>query len=203
MKNPTKEAARLVKLRRMYDKDLAQHEITSRQIVGAERALFILRRPGESNFCAEVCCLAWGTLMVHGDVETAVFSRCSYTNWEAKLGWMRGHSYDYAQEKLSIGTGCRAMAYCFDEEVAQEQIVYWRRQKYIDADTAREAQLLVRNGEHHEARSVVASANFELDLGMTVDSRVVMALAVVTKLCELLDAEEAAARAERPIAGVP
>lgn len=201
MRRMTAESERELKLRRLYDKSLERHAITSRQIVSPEQALFTLRRPDTNNFCVQVCCLQWGTLMVHGDVETVLFSQCSYKTWEAKLGWMRGRNYDYAQEKVYIGTGCREMAYEFDPDVAQAQILRWRRDKSIDADTAREAQRLVGNGEHHEARAVVGAADFELDLGSCVNSRVILALAVVTKLCELLDAEEAVAG--KPAEGIP
>lgn len=183
---------RAQRIRAMYDKSVKDHVILRRHIQDESHASFVIGRPGESHYQSEIVVLSWGHLLVHGDVDAVIFGRCSYKGWRQVLGWMSGDNYDYAEEKASIGSTCSEMARSVDSDVAESDIVYWRRQKYIDQETARQALDLVKGGDTHLAQTLIyeKTGDFELSIATCTNCRVFMAQALITKLCELLDAED-------------
>jgi len=188
------EHDRAQRLRAMCDRELTNHVIQRRHIIDEGSAVFMIGNPGTGIYRAEIALLSYGTVLVHGDVDTTIFSCCSYRTWEGKLGWLRGDNYGYAEEKASIGSGCSAMARDVDEELAIASVLWWRRQKSLNAETAREAISLIRDGDATSAQRAIwdGTGDFELTIGECTSPRVILAQACITKLCDLLDAEEAA-----------
>lgn len=186
------EHERALRLQKQYRGSMANHVILSRVIMNERQASFTIGRPRESSYTAEIVVLCWGHLLVHGDIDAVIFGVCSgYESWRDVLEWMARADYGYAEEKASIGSTCSAMARCFDDEVALSKICYWRRRGYIpDKEAARELWEHVQSGEWHEAQTALYGIDFELRLDDVTHPRVFMAQAAITKLCELLAAEE-------------
>jgi hypothetical protein len=184
---------RAVRRRADCDKAVAKHELLIEHVIDAGRAVFTIGRPGDSTYIAEIAVLSFGMVYVNGDVDAVVFGRCSYKTWRQRLGWLRGTNYDYAEEKASIGSTCSEMARGHDVDVARADVLYWRRQKELDRETAREAWDLLGDDEFHDAQRLLyqRTGDCELTIGTCTRSRVIMAQACITKLCELLDAREA------------
>lgn len=187
------EHDRALQLQKMYRENMANHVILARSVMNEKQASFTIGKLGESFYVAEIVVLRWGHLLVHGDVDAVIFGTCNgYKSWRDVLDWMNRASYDYAEEKASIGSTCSQMARAFDAEVALWKICNWRRQGYIpDKESAREVWDLVQSGEWHEAQNRLWSVDCELGLSTVTLPRVFMAQAAITKLCELLDAENA------------
>ena len=187
------EHARALHLKKMYRENMANHVILARSITNEKQASFTIGNPGESFYIAEIVVLRWGHLLVHGDVDAVIFGVCSgYKSWRDVLNWMNRADYGYAEEKASIGSTCSEMARGFDEEVALWKICDWRRHGYIpDKESAREVWDLIQSGDWHEAQNKLWSMDFELGLATVTLPRVFMAQAAITRLCELLDAENA------------
>ena len=190
----TPRARRAAELRRLYEGDVKAHVIRSRHIADEEHATFVVGRPaGDSFFLAEVALLSFGTVLVHGDVDTVVFARCSYKSWRQKLSWLSDWNYDYAEEKAAIGSGKSSMARCIEPELAVSDIAYYRRQLYMDKATARAATDLCLDGDVESAKRLLYDRTGEAeicDLGSCTDPRVFSALAILAKLSELLRIEE-------------
>lgn len=198
----TPRARRAADLRRRYDNNLKDHVILSRHVADEGHASFAVGRPGDSAFMAEVALLSFGTVLVHGDVDTVIFARCSYKGWRQKLSWLADTNYDYAEEKAAIGSGCSGMARCVETAIAVSDIAYHRRQLDLDKETAREARDLCLDGDVHSANSLIyeKTGDFEIcDLGQCTAPRVFMAQAVLSKLNALLIAEEAGATVAAPL----
>lgn len=183
---------RAKKLRTQYDQSLAEHKILSRIIAG-QHASFVIGHVDDSHYRTEIAVLSWGTLMVHGDIDTVVFQRCSYKHWRQVLNWLSGENYDYAEEKAVIGVSDPALARVVDPDVAKDHICYYRRHRYMEKETARAAWNHVENGEVMYARDRIYedTEDAELIIGTCTAPRVFMAQAAITKLCRLLEAEEA------------
>jgi hypothetical protein len=181
-------AERASALRASDDRELVSHVLLSKHVIDDSRAVFEIGQPESSTFYAEVACLRSG-VFVHGDVESVIFERCSYKLWREKLSWMRGHNPDYAEEKAHIGASNAAMASVVDIDVAIGDLLWWRREGTLGKeDTVDVYSLLTRDGDVHEAQALLyeRTGDAEMRLGWCTASRVIMAQAVITKLCSLL-----------------
>ena len=179
------ERARI--LRASDDRELVNHVLLSKHVIDDSRAVFELGQPDSSTYYAEVACLRSG-VFVHGDVDSVIFERCSYKLWREKLSWMRGHNPDYAEEKASIGASNPAMAAVVDVDVAIGDILWWRREGTLGKDDTVDIYKLLTDGETYEAQQLLyaRTGDGELRLGWCTAPRVLMAQAVITRLCELL-----------------
>jgi hypothetical protein len=185
-------------LQAQYDRLMERHVIISRLIESPGLARFVVGRPGDSAYRAEVVVLCWGHLLVHGDVDTVVFGRCSYRGWRQIIAWLADTNYDYAEEKAAIGTGCQEMAREFEAEIAVGDVLWLRREKHLSAAAARTILGLVMNGDAHGARQMIYDETDDgelCDIGMCTAQRVFMAQAILRRLDALLLAEEAVERA--------
>jgi hypothetical protein len=184
------EDHRAKRLQQMYQRDCEALRLVAVDERGALGRYYL--RP-ESGFptWAEVVVLRGGSLLVHGDVDTTVFSSFHKpTTPRDVLHWIgrKDTDYGYLTEKASIGG---SIARCFDEEVALAGVVRLRREKYLDADQARELCEMLRNNDcsqqEFSMRMYELTDDPEISANGTVTHpRVFMAWAVVTRLLELL-----------------
>jgi hypothetical protein len=184
---------RAAKIAQQYDGYLSKLQLADRH-EGPTPALarFWLQEPGSSIYCAEVVTLRCGGLLVHGDVDTVCFSRCSYKHWRQVVSWMGNHNYTYAEEKASIGGTKDARVY--EPSVALADVLYYRRHKILDADQAFELwENADEDGPQDFARRVYdLTGDCELpgSIGWCTGSRVLMAQAALRRLLALLGPEE-------------
>lgn len=179
--------ARAVKLSRMYDREcsgLMLRSVDEQGLLGR----YYLRREKDHFYWSEVVVLRGCSLLVHGDVDTVVFSNC-YGMQRARdvVHWMARSDYDYATQKASIGG---STAKCFDPEVAFFRVLECRRQKVFSKEQASElaSALDTGSGEHEFASEVYGlTSDPELcSIGMVTAPRVFMACAVLRRLKRLL-----------------
>jgi hypothetical protein len=175
-----------LKLRARYDENVAEHVIQSQHVIDASRAIFRVGKPGSPFYAAEVAALGFGTVYVNGDVDAVVFGTCSDRTWQEKLTWLAGDNYGYAEEKASIGSSCSEMARRHDPECAKADVLRWRRDKSLDADVAREAIEAIDNDDFYAAQHAIYRSTYERALHQCTAPRVLMAQALITKLCDLL-----------------
>ena len=185
---------RAMALRADYDRCMADHRIDSRHIIDAERAVFVIGRPESGMYRAEIAALAHGSVLVHGDIDTVLFSYCGYRGWRQKLGWLRDGCYTYAEEKAAIGTSMY-IAREFDEDIAITDLLSWRRHRDVSREVAREVLDIIRAGDYRRAQDTLyaETGDAELVFGKVTACRVLMAQAALSRLCTLLDQEEVAA----------
>lgn len=183
------------RMARQYDGYLSKLQLADRH-EGPTPALarFWLQEPGGSSvYCAEVVTLRCGGLLVHGDVDTVCFSRCSYKHWRQVLSWMGDYNYGYAEEKAAIGGTLDARV--FDPAVARADILEYRRHKTLDNYAARELWDRSDDDSAQEfaGRVYDLTEDYELpgSIGWCTGSRVLMAQAALRRLLTLLGPEEA------------
>ncbi len=80
-----------------------------------------------NNFWAEIVVLADNSLLVHGDIDSCIFSRCSYNDPRRVLEWVGKHSSIsyYLRQKANIGlntSGQFSPLDAFDTKVARWEI---------------------------------------------------------------------------------
>ena len=173
----------------MYERDcepLLLKSVEEKGVLGR----YFLMPPRGSLMWAEVVVLRAGCLLVHGDVDTVVFSNFYKPQHPRDvLEWMgnKDTCYTYAEQKASIGG---SIARCFDEEVALRRVLEYRRNKTLDHEQARTLTELLKDGtDQHEFsdRMYELTRDPELcSLGTVTDQRVFMALAVLKRLLKLL-----------------
>lgn len=185
---------RAAKLRAQYDSWISRHVILSRHVLDTGRAVFLVGQPDRSEYRAEIAMLGHGTVFVNGDVDAVVFGICSHKTWQGKLWWLCGTNYGYAEEKASIGSTCSKMARDYDPDIAGADVCDWRRHGYLNREDARAVYDLVHNDEIHDAQNELyrRTGDCELVLGEVTNCRVILAQALITKLCGLLEAEDSA-----------
>ena len=142
---------------------------------------------GHGYSWVEVVVLRGGSLLVHGDCDTVVFS--SYyrpkhprqvVEWIATCGW------DYATQKASIGG---SIARVWDQDVVVESVCRWRRSKTITSEQARELVDLSEDSCSFFAK-LHSFEYYDLTyehFGMVTAPRVFAAQAVLRKLKSLLE----------------
>lgn len=187
MKSKT-ERARAEMLMRMYRRDCAALELRDVQERGKLGRYYLCSR---SFIWAEVVVLRGGSLLVHGDMDTVVFSNY-HRPWRARqvIAWMANKNSDYGYATGKAGLG-GSIAKCFDDEVAFSRVLEFRRRGTIDKGVARELTDLLRAGtdqREFSTRMYELTLDPELcSLGTVTDPRVFMALAVCQRLMDLLE----------------
>jgi hypothetical protein len=164
-----------------------------------------------AQYCAEIAALHWGTLLVHGDIETVVFTGGSHRAPLDLVRWVGGRGeptdYCYLAQKAQRGMGAGTDA--LDTEVARGDVLAEiacvrdagatgeQLEPYDDALRA------LDDGEHIEVvrhnlwrDGDDVDTEFLARLGRVIDPRVFYAHAACARLVALLDARAAAAQRE-------
>lgn len=179
-------------LRNWFEKAHSESVLLKQDVIAPNRALYVIGRPKSSAYRTEIAVLSWGTLLVHGDIDTVVFANYfNAKNPREVIAWMANASSGHAREKASIGSGGK-IAQDVDLDIAVKDLLEIRRQGYISADCAREANAYLKNGDLEAAKRAIYefSGDAELcDLGSVVDSRIFMAQAALQRLLFLLDTQ--------------
>jgi hypothetical protein len=184
----------------MYERDcepLLLKSVEEKGVLGR----YLLMPPSGFLMWAEVVVLRAGCLLVHGDVDTVVFSNFYKPKTPRDvLEWMgsKDTCYTYAEEKASIGG---SIARCFDEYVALRRVLEYRRNGTLDREQARQLKELLDDGtsqQEFSTRMYELTRDPELcSLGTVTDQRVFMALAVIKRLLKLLPDHDNARMRER------
>lgn len=153
---------------------------------GALGRYYVKPSLGHGYSWVEIVVLRGGSLLVHGDCDTVVFS--SYhkpkhprqvVEWIAKCGW------DYATQKASIGS---SIARVWHRDVVVESVCHWRRSRLVTSEHARD--LVETSGDSGLFFAKLHSFGYyELTyehFGMVTAPRVFAAQAVLRKLSNLL-----------------
>lgn len=132
---------------------------------------------------AEVVVLRGGSLLVHGDCDTVVFSSFYKPSHPRQVvDWMATDNYGYAEEKASIG-GSKAR--CWDDEVARAAVLSWRRERRITHVLAeRLMDAISDSGPHGFQIELYRNELYELgsDVYEVTEGRVFGAQAVLRRL---------------------
>lgn len=176
-------------LKEMALRAFSNHEITHK---GLDR--WRCRNPEKSEHWFEVAILANGTLIVHGDISTAVFGRFSGAEYKL-LDWVAGmhDSLGYAREKISIGMGA-PLGEEYDPEAARHDLKALAQvcAEEYEEDGEYELERLLEDIEPFNNRSNLlddiyhATGTMHDTIGMRTTQRVVYAVYAVKKLVELL-----------------
>jgi hypothetical protein len=192
--------AREQRLRENYDSCLTKHVIR-RELHDGRYHLWRIAEPGTSIYSAEVVILYEGSrLLVHGDVDEVLLGGFSppegVTHHGAVLGWACAHPA-YIAEKALFPKGRE-----WDEVVAlhdlgrmHDMAVESCGSSSPESHNLTVAMELIRH-EHHGQEWLREQADeFHLDgedlrhIGMCVSHSILMAQAVVSRLCELLQVQ--------------
>lgn len=170
----------------------AGHRISNRVILNDMSATFTLRPtdPKALGQYVEVCSLGWGNLLVYGDWFPVMFGCYSGKHWRGKLDWIGRSNLDYVWEKARIGSG-RSWE-TDDPDEWKRDVLSYRKDKLISQEGARAVMSAVADEDWHEARKALYEEDWELvqHAGLVVEWPVIMAKAAVTRLCDILDAED-------------
>lgn len=150
---------------------------------------------------AEVVVLRGGSVLVHGDVDTAIYGY-RYPAGSARdvIRWMANADHSYAREKAGLASGGK-IAYDYDGDVARARVLEWRRLQMISGEAARAAIEYMDAGpsDEHGLAQVLYDNDAGLDNyspGRVVGATVIFGQSVLGRLLELLEEWDAQPRAE-------
>jgi len=174
-----------------------------------------MHRQDDGHFWVEIVALRSGAIMVHGDISSTVFARCSYTDPRSMIAWMGGQYSDYVLEKATIGTG-REVTHTFRRDVAIDDFEELKETYMDDASEPYSPEIeaafsdaiecLRHNNDSWDSivgDLYMADADIEGEdlagVGYVVAPRVIYANAALRRLNHLLEAKDQAERIKRPV----
>lgn len=181
------ERARYIEqMTKSSDQMSAHLHLIDAEETGALGRYFMKPALGHGYSWVEVVVLRGGSLLVHGDCDTVVFSNYyKPTHPRQVVEWIAASDWDYATEKASIGG---SIARVWDEDVVAESVCRWRRDKAITAEHERD--LMDAIGTPGIFFSALHSFGYydltHQHFGMVTSPRVFAACAVLRKLKKLL-----------------
>lgn len=155
-----------------------------------------IKRPGTSQFWAEIAILSAGTVVVHGDIEPAIFAHYSGNDNTAEgcLRWVAGmaDSLDYGREKMSIGMGKNLGVEYLPKKA--ERDIELLAERYKDRGETYEALMELadvapykdRHEVYEEIYAITGGAEDCQGIGEVPSSRLLYAIGAVKRLVEIL-----------------
>jgi hypothetical protein len=168
-----------------FRESLSEHVIKQHTVISDTHSISLIKKPGRSEFWAEIICGVAGTVIVHGDFDMCGFRGWYKDSWRQVLSWVASSHIDYLVAKASHLTD-EVYTHEFCRQTAEEDLERYLEEELIDFDTCSKAKSLLY--EPDKAREFIynATADAELYFGEVAASRVVFAHVAIQKLVELL-----------------